>query len=470
MADLRLFNTRTRRLENFVPLQPGIVGLYTCGPTVYSSPQLGNFRAYLFADTLKRVLRSNGLAVTHVMNVTDVGHLTSDADEGEDKMEKGAAREGLTVWDVAKKYTAEFLDGLHSLNIEPPDTLAKATEHVPDMIALIEQLVAKNVTYETPQALYFDVTKFPSYTALSGQTLDEKQTAVRETVIVDSDKRHPADFALWFKRTGKFASHAMHWPSPWGDGFPGWHIECSAMSMKYLGEQFDVHTGGIDHIPVHHTNEIAQSEAATGKTPFVNIWLHNEFLVNAAGKMAKSTGGATLAALQERGLDPPAFRYFVLQAHYRSPLTFSWDALEAAAKGLRNLRLRIGLLKGEPKVGCAEFEKEFMEAVNDDLNTPKAMAVLQSLLRSDYPDAAKKQTLKRFEAVLGLGLDAVPPVAVPSEIRAAVEPLIAKREEQRKKRQFAAADRLRSEIAARLTPAGFTLEDSEDGPLIAPLR
>ncbi|MBI3115648.1 MAG: cysteine--tRNA ligase [Candidatus Kerfeldbacteria bacterium] len=465
---LQLYNTRTRASEVFQPLHDAQVGLYTCGPTVYSSPHLGNYRSYVFADTLKRVLRFNGLAVTHVVNITDVGHLNA---RGEDKFERSAAGEGHTVWDIAEKYTAEFKNALEALNIIPPDRWMKATDHVPDQIALIERLVAKGVTYETEQALYFDVATFPTYTALAGQALDEKTVAAREDVVADSAKRNAADFALWFKRVGKFKDHAMHWPSPWGEGFPGWHIECSAMSMKALGEQFDLHTGGIDHIPVHHTNEIAQSEAATGKAPFVNVWMHGEFLVLPSGRMGKSEGNAlTIATLAEHGLDPLAYRFFLLQAHYRQPLTFSWDALEAAAKGYRNLCLRMGLLRGKPKIGCAEFEREFRDAVNDDLNTAKALAVLQRLLKSTYPDEAKLESARTFDAVLGLKLDRVAPVEVPDALLKTVRAHIEAREALRAKRQFAKADGLRNQINADLAPAGFVLEDTENGPVIAPKR
>lgn len=457
MDMLKLWNTRTRALETFVPLQPPHVGLYTCGPTVYGPPHLGNLRSYIFADTLRRVLAFNDFDVKQVMNITDVGHLTHDSDSGEEKMDSAAKQEGLDPMAIAAKYTALFRENLRALNIEEPDVWAPATQHIAEQIALVERLMAKGVAYETPQAVYFDVTKFPDYGALTGQKLTDKKTAARDEVAIDTDKRNPADFALWFKRTGRFANHILHWPSPWGEGFPGWHLECSAMSMKYLGGQFDIHTGGVDHIMPHHSNEIAQSEAATGKAPFVNVWMHGEFL-QLEKRMGKSEGNSILLKdVIMRGISPLAFRYFVLQAHYRSVLNFSWEAIEAAAQGYQNLLDRISALGTEARVGCAEFEQRFRDAINDDLNTPQAIAIMGELLKSDYPSHAKRQSLMVFDEILGLNLLANrAEEPVPTD----VQKLLEQREAARANKDFEAADHLRKEIAA----AGFTIDDTPEGP------
>jgi cysteinyl-tRNA synthetase len=454
---IKLWNTRTRALETFTPLKPPAVGLYTCGPTVYGPPHLGNLRSYIFADTLRRSLAFNGFEVKHVMNITDVGHLTHDSDSGEEKMDTAAKKEGLDPMTIAAKYTTLFKENLVALNISEPDIWAPATDHIPEQIALVEQLMANGVAYDTPEAVYFDVTKFPEYGALTGQKLSEKKTAARGEVETDPHKHNPADFALWFKRTGRFANHILHWPSPWGEGFPGWHIECSAMSMKYLGEQFDIHTGGVDHIMPHHSNEIAQSEAATGKSPFVNVWMHGEFL-QLEKRMGKSEGNSILLQdVVERGIPPLAFRYFVLQAHYRSKLRFSWEALEAAAQGYQNLLDRVSALGSEARVGCAEFEQRFRDAINDDLNTPQAMAVMSELLKSTYPAHAKRQSLKMFDEVFGLNLLADrEQEPIPTD----VQKLLEQREAARVNKDFDAADHLRKEIE----DAGFTIDDTPAGP------
>ena len=439
-------------------MQPPHVGLYTCGPTVYGPPHIGNLRTYIFSDTLRRVLRFNRFEVRQVMNITDVGHLTHDSDSGEEKMDSAAKQEGLDPMSIASKYTALFRENLRTLNIEEPDVWAPATAHIPEQIALVERLMVKGVAYETPQAVYFDVTKFPDYGALTGQKLTDKKTAARDEVAVDTDKRNPADFALWFKRTGRFANHILHWPSPWGEGFPGWHLECSAMSMKYLGEQFDIHTGGVDHIMPHHSNEIAQSEAATGKSPFVNVWMHGEHLTIAQKRMGKSEGNLmTLSSLIERGIPALAFRYYVLQAHYRTQIDFSEEAVAAAAQGYQNLVDRASALGTEARVGCAEFEQRFRGAINDDLNTPQAIAIMGELLKSDYPAHAKRQSLMVFDEILGLSLLAD---RADEPIPTDVQKLLEQREAARANKDFEAADHLRKEITA----AGYTIDDTPNGP------
>lgn len=461
---LKLFNTMSRSMADFAPQKPPTVNLYTCGPTVYHFAHLGNMRYYIFTDILKRTLRANKFKVEHIMNITDVGHLTSDADEGEDKLEKGAAREGKTVWEVAKYYTETFFTDAAKLNIGRPTRVAPATEYIDKQIDMIKLLVKKGFTYQTDQAIYFDTTKLDDYGKLTGQKLEEKQTS-RTDVVQDPQKQRQHDFALWFFRTGHFAQHTMHWDSPWGDGFPGWHIECSAINWQFFPSGTDIHTGGIDHIAVHHTNEIAQYEAALGR-PMANYWLHSNFLVlsgkREAGsvKMAKSGENFfTVQSIIEKGIDPLAFRYFVLGAHYRSELQFSWEALEAAQRALTALRATVRNWD-KPGIGCAGFEQDFAAALNDDLNTPKAMAIMWQLVKSDYPTRAKAKSLLQFDQVLGLGL--APYVATALQVPQEVADLVNLREQARKNHDFTKADNLRQKIAT----LGFSVEDTSLGPKV----
>jgi len=426
---LHLYNTLTRKKDPFDLPKNKTVGLYTCGPTVYNYAHIGNLRAYIFADILKRTLIYNGYQVNHVMNITDVGHLTSDADTGEDKLEKGAKREGKTVWQVAKDYEKAFKNDIKKLNISEPDIWQRATENVEDkktpgksQIALIKRIEKNGFTYETDQALYFDVKEFEKkypgeYTKLSKQKLEDKKVAVRCEIRVDPKKKHPADFALWLKRVGKYKDHVMHWSSPWGDGFPGWHVECSAISMKYLGEHFDIHTGGIDHIPVHHTNERAQNIAAIGH-PVVERWMHNEFLVMKDGeKMAKS--GENFLTLKKLDDDyifhPSAFRFAVLQVHYRKPMEFNNKSIDGAKNGWAHLYNQVSDLafgikdKNSGKI-IKKFKTKFLEVINDDLNTPQALAVVQEVLKSGLSDEDKLKTVLDFDEVLGLELNTIAPI------------------------------------------------------------
>ena len=397
---IKLYNTLTRKKENFQPLEKNKVGLYTCGPTVYDCAHIGNLRTYIFEDILKRTLIANNYRVKHVMNITNVGHLTSDADEGEDKMEKGARREGKTAWEIAECYTQAFMNDLNDLNILEPTIWCKATDHIKEQIDWIKKLEKKGYTYQIADGVYFNTAKFPAYGSLTRQKLADLKEGAR--VEKNLEKKNPTDFALW-KLSPLGNQRDMEWPSPWGIGFPGWHIECSVMSIKYLGEHFDIHCGGIDHIPIHHTNEIAQAEAVTGKQ-FVNYWLHGDFLILENDKMAKSGENfITLKTLQDKGIDPLAYRLFCLGAHYRSKLNFKWEALQASQNALDNLNA-IAASLGEPKIGCAEFEQKFMDAMNDDLNAPRALAVVWDLLKSDYPASAKKTSLLKFDEILGLNL------------------------------------------------------------------
>ncbi len=457
MVKFKIFNTLSRQIEDFVPLHPPKVGMYTCGQTVYDYTHIGHLRKYIGDDILRRVLVTNGFNVKHVQNVTDVGHLTSDADEGDDKLEKGAKDRGETVWEVARFFEDYHYKSLEKVNVLRPNVVCRATEHIGEQIKLIEKLVKKGFTYQTDEAIYFDVTKFPGYGKLSGQKLSEKKIGVREKVVTDPQKRNPADFALWFFTVGKFVDHIMRWPSPWGQGFPGWHIECSAMSMEYLGDSFDIHTGGVDHISVHHENEIAQSEAATGKS-FVKHWVHHEFLLVDGEKMSKSKKNFyTIDDIKAKNFDPLALRYLFLTAHYRDKLNFTWKSLEAAQNALNNLR-EIIRDWDEPKIGCAQYEQDFTEAVNNDLNIPQALAVMWDMVKSDYPTNAKAKTILEMDKILGLDLEKYlgKRVEAPEEVMH----LVRKREQARNTGDFKEADKLRKQVKK----LGYTIEDTPEGP------
>jgi cysteinyl-tRNA synthetase len=459
---LRLFNTLSREIEDFQPLQTGQAGVYACGPTVYNYAHLGNLRTYIFEDLLMRTLRELGYQVRHVMNVTDVGHLTSDADQGEDKMLKAAREQGQTVWQIAEFYTRAFFEDCASLNVQRPTVICRATEHIEDMIALIRRLESRGFTYQAGGNVYFDISRFPGYGRLAGQNLEDLKAGAR--VEVDEGKRHPLDFVLWFTRS-KFEHQAMLWDSPWGRGYPGWHIECSAMSMKYLGEQFDIHCGGVDHVPVHHTNEIAQAEAATGRK-WVNFWLHAEFLVLAREKMAKSAGGfLTLASIKQKGFDPLDYRYLCLGAHYRSQLQFSWEALEAAASGRRGLVERLARLREEAAAGPAASAgpeqaqvQAFLDELGADLNSPRGLAVLWGLLRDNsLPAASRLRGALAMDRVLGLNLEAAREDR--GELGPEEQALLEERTRARQARDWARADTLRQELARR----GVQVEDTPGG-------
>ena len=451
-TSLRLYDNFTRSLRAFEPLKEGEVGLYTCGPTVYDYQHVGNFRTFLFEDVLKRVLEWNGYRVRHVMNITDVGHLTSDADTGEDKMEKGARRTGKTAWEIAKLYTDAFLADMQLLNLELPTILCRATDHIVEQIAFVADIEKNGYTYRTSDGVYFDTSKQPEYGYLA--RLDRAGMDAGHRVEL-GEKRSATDFALWkFSAPGE--QRQMEWPSPWGVGFPGWHIECSAMAQKYLGDYFDIHCGGEDHIPIHHTNEIAQTEARVG-TRLANFWMHGYFLLSNDAKMAKSDGKfLRLQTLLDRGYDPLAYRYLCLTAHYRSQLNFTWEALDAAATGLDRLRSGVFALAegGEPDRGYVE---RFTTHINDDLNLPRALAVAWEVLRGDLPAANRKATLLAFDRVFGLGLASWQPKA--EIIPEAVNTIAAARAAARDSKQWAEADRLRAELHA----AGWEMEDRADG-------
>jgi cysteinyl-tRNA synthetase len=454
---LKLFNTLSRKIEDFHPLYPPKVGYYGCGPTVYDQAHIGNLRAYLFDDVLHRALLHNGYKVTFVMNITDVGHLTSDADEGEDKLEKGAKREKLSVWDVAEKFTQLFKQDLAVLNIAEPDVWLKATDNIPEQIALIQKLDVKGLTYKISDGIYYDTSKFPNYGKLARLNLEGQKEGAR--VETNTEKRNPSDFALWkFSPAGE--KRQMEWESPWGVGFPGWHIECSAMSMKALGETFDIHTGGVDHIPVHHTNEIAQSEGATGMQ-FVKYWVHNEFLLVDGGKMSKSLGNAyTLNDLRQKGFSPLAFRYYCLGAHYRSKLNFTWEGMQAAQTALDQLTARTITLGEADGEGTVEYEQKFFGAMDNDLATPQALAVMWDMLKSSVPDVMKKTSLLRMDEILGLGLAKAKREVI--DIPIDVQVLVDERAEARQTKDWKKSDELRKQIE----DAGFSVKDTADGQAV----
>jgi len=457
--DLLLYNTLTRQKERFTPQQPDYVGLYTCGPTVYNFAHIGNLRTYIFEDVLKRVLRYNGFAVRHVMNITDVGHLTGDRDMGEDKLEKGASREGKTAWEIAAYYAQAFMGDMDRLNLLRPDVWCKATDTIAEQIGMIRILEEKGYTYRIRDGVYFDTSRVPDYTKLSHQNLEALQEGAR--VEINPEKRNATDFALW-KFSPADARRQMEWDSPWGVGFPGWHIECSVMSMMFLEGHLDIHCGGTDHIDVHHTNEIAQSEAATGK-PFFRFWMHGAFLNIMGGKkMAKSAGNfLTLEnTLISRGIDPLAYRFAAFQTHYRNPMEYSEESIQAAQNGLRHLRNQtrtlLDLTGGRTGTVSDPFRRRFMEALNDDLNLPRAMAVVQEMLKSDIPEADRLATIRDYELVLGLNLDAA---AAENALPAEVLEKAARRTQARKDRNWSLSDLLRDEIQAM----GYVVQDGKDG-------
>lgn len=449
---LRLFDTYSRSIREFKPLSPPNVGLYTCGPTVYDYAHIGNLRTYLFEDLLRRVLEFYDYQVQHVMNITDVGHLVSDADSGEDKMEKGSRRTGRNAWEIAEIYTNAFKDDLKQLNILEPSTWCKATDHIPEQIDFIQKIEAKGYTYQTTDGIYFDTSKLKDYGYLARLDIDGLQAGTR---VEFAEKRNVTDFALW-KFSDPDKKRQMEWDSPWGRGFPGWHIECSAMSNKYLGAFFDIHCGGEDHIPVHHTNEIAQNQACL-ETNLANFWMHGYFLNMKEGKMSKSDGEfLRLKSLLDRGYDVMAYRFFCLSAHYRSKLNFSWDNLDSSARALD--RLRKNYYQWEPaSTPDEEYMKRFTEHIGNDLDMPQVLALIWELVKSDIPLSIKKATLNQFDCVLGLDLAAwePPQEVIPEEILA----LAKQRQEARQNKNWQEADALRKKIQE----AGYVVEDGPEG-------
>ncbi len=467
---LKLYNTLTRKIENFKAINPPQVNMYTCGPTVYDYQHIGHMRRYVGDDILIRTLEFNGFKVKQVMNITDVGHLVSDSDTGEDKMEKGARKFGMSTWDIAKKFEKQFFSSMDALNIERPDILMHATDYIQEQIVFIQILEQKGFTYKIEDGIYFDTSKVKDYNKLSHQNLEELRVGARVEMV--KGKKNPTDFALWkfsypegrdfdLAKDTTLSRRQMEWASPWGVGFPGWHIECSTMAIKGLdSETLDIHTGGIDHISIHHTNEIAQSEEATGKE-FVKYWVHHNFLHVDGNKMSKSTGNIfTVEDVIKKGFDPMALRYLYLQTHYRQEMNFTWDSLEGAQIAYKRLIEEVAKLKN-PKVGCAEFEEKFLEAINDDLNMSKALSVVWELIKSDYPDSAKAESLLKMDQVLGLGFENAKEkkktikIVVPAEVQGLIE----ERNHLRKQGSYTQADHVRNKIKK----LGYNIKDTAKG-------
>ena len=462
---MKVYNTLSRRKEDFKPISDENVTIYSCGPTVYSYAHIGNMRTYVFMDVLRRALLLNGYKLKHVMNITDVGHLTSDGDEGEDKMEKAAKSQQKTPWEIAAYFTGIFFKDLERLNIGRPEITPKATEHIDAMINFVKELCDKGYGYETSDGIYFDISKFSHYGRLSRANLEEQLAGGSERVELNDEKRHPADFALWKKAPKE---HIMQWPSPWGMGYPGWHIECSAMSREYLGDCFDIHTGGVDHIPIHHENEIAQSEALTGKKS-VDYWMHSEFLLVNNGKMSKSLGNTyTISDLIDKGYSPLAYRYFCLNSNYRNKLNFTWDALDGAQTSLNRLYEALAKHKAAqdplPEGLAEQWKKEFAEAVSDDLNVPLGLGVLWTALR--YP--VKSKEIYEFalytDQVLGLSMEEnANKTGGETESQAEINPEIAalvdQRTQAKKNKDYKTADEIRDQLKAM----GISLIDTKEG-------
>lgn len=457
---LRIYNTLTRAKEDFVPIHEGKAYMYSCGPTVYNYAHIGNLRTYIFMDIFRRVLRYDGYKIKGVMNITDVGHLLSDGDTGEDKMSKASREQHKTPWEIAEYYTGVFFDDLNKLNIGKPEIIAKATDHIREMIDYVQQLVDKGYGYEIDDGIYFDIGKFPGYGKLSRLNLDDQQAGAR--VEVNDQKRHPADFALWKKAEPE---HIMQWPSPWGMGYPGWHIECSAMSRKYLGMPFDIHTGGVDHIPVHHENEIAQNEALTGKKS-VDYWVHGEFMLVDNGKMSKSLGNTyRISDLEEKGYKALDFRYFCLNTHYRKKLNFTFEGMDAAkAAYARLFNVLYSHKTASAKTDKAVIEgylKRFEEAIDDDLNIPLALGILWTMVKEEKSRDIYDTALI-FDKVLGLSLDKAAPAAdedVKEDIPGEVIALCEERKAAKAAKDYARADALRASIA----DMGYRVTDTKDG-------
>lgn len=471
---LHLYNTLTKKKEVFTPLRDGEVRMYNCGPTVYDRTHIGNMRPYILADLIRRTLEYNSYTVKQVINITDVGHLTSDADEGEDKQEKAAKLSGESAQDIAKKYTDLFLSDIAKLNIRTKDTqFPRATEYIGEQIAMIETLMQIGYAYEIQDGVYFDTSMFKDYGQLGGVNKQELEEGAR--VEVNKEKRNPADFALW-KLSDPEQKRQQEWKSPWGTGFPGWHIECSAMSRTLLGRQLDIHTGGIDHIPVHHNNEIAQSEAVN-KKKFVSYWLHNAFINVEGRRMGKSIGNLiNLDQIVDRGFSPLSYRYWLLTAHYRTPANFTWEALEGSHTALKKLhRIFVDELSVPNGEINSEYQEKFHSFINDDLDTPKAIALLWELVKDDSVSPGDtRATLLDFDSVLGLGLSESDESLTLllrgdaqkleiSEIPATVNKLVKEREEARTEKNFDMADDLRTKIEKK----GYKVEDSDDGPILS---
>jgi len=452
--ELKLYNTLSRKKEPFKAIDGNRVRMYSCGPTVYYYTHIGNLRAYLFMDNLRRVLKYNGYELLHAMNITDVGHLESDADEGEDKMAKAAKRENKDPYEIAKFYTEKFMIDLDKLNINKPEVICKATDHIKEMEEYVLKIMENGYAYETKDTIYFDTSKLDKYGVLSNINIDEQKAGAR--VEFDTEKRNVTDFALWIKAP---ENHIMKWDSFWGKCYPGWHIECSAMGRKYLGEHFDIHTGGIDHIPIHHENEIAQSKGCTGQIP-ANWWMHCEFLLIDGGKMSKSLNNVyTISDLEAKGFTAMDYRMFNFTSHYRNKLNFTWDSLEAAKIALTRLRESYKRqADGTENVADSvieEYEVKFEEAINDDLNMPQAMSVVWEVAKNSVKSTKFAELLRKFDEVLGFKLDSKEELELPDEVKKIVE----ERKIARENKEWAKSDELRD----ALNEMGYIVKDSKTG-------
>ena len=463
---MKIYNSLTKKIETFVPNEGNKVAMYTCGPTVYHFAHIGNLRSYLMEDVLEKLLRYSGYDVKRVMNITDVGHLSSDADTGEDKMLKGAKREHKTVLEIAKFYTDAFFSDCAKLNIKTPDVVEPATNCIPEFINMITVLLEKGYAYKAGENVYFDTSKLKNYYVFGNQNEEELMVGVRDDVTEDTNKRNKNDFVLWFTKS-KFEDQALKWDSPWGVGYPGWHIECSCISMKHLGEYMDIHCGGVDNMFPHHTNEIAQSESYIGHK-WCNYWFHVHHLNDETGKMSKSKGEfLTVSLLEEKGYDPIAYRLFALQSHYRKPLTFSYDALDQVASAYKKLKNRIGNIPAEGEVDEAavkEYHDKFAETVGSDLNTAMGLTLLYDVLKADLNGNTKKAVIKDFDYVLGLNLLENPVQETTSEeedpeLISYVEAKIAERKAAKKEKNFELADAIRAELLEK----GIAIEDTREG-------
>jgi cysteinyl-tRNA synthetase len=455
-VDIYFYNTLTKSKDKFEPINKEEVRMYSCGPTVYKDASIGNMRTYIMNDLIRRVLKYNGYKIKHTMNITDVGHLVSDADEGEDKMLKSAREMQKTPYEIAKYYTKLFMDDLEKLNVETPEVVCKATDHIEDMIKYVQKLLENGYAYETSTAIYFDVSKLDEYGILSGIKLEDQKAGAR--VDVDTEKRNPYDFALWIKAK---PNHIMKWESPWGLSYPGWHIECSAMGQKYLGEQFDIHTGGIDLIPTHHENEIAQSKGACGKIP-AKYWIHGEYLLINGGKMSKSLNNVYLLKdITQKGYDPLTYRLFTYSSSYRTKLNFTWEGIEASQKALEKLRAGYQKhLEGNEDIldeEISKYEENFHKAINDDLNMPLAMSVVWDVVKNPKKSKKLAKLLDKFDTVLALSLDkkSENQEKIPEEVLKLAEERLKARQEK----NWAESDRLRNEILA----LGYSIKDSKEG-------
>lgn len=458
---MKLYNTLSKKVEDFSTYEKGIVKMYTCGPTVYHYAHIGNLRTYIFEDILQKSLEYLGYDVKRVMNITDVGHMTSDGDTGEDKMQKGALREHKTVYEIADFYTEAFMNDIDKLNIKRPAVIEKASDHIDTYIEMIKVLLEKGYAYQAGGNVYFDVSKFPNYYELSGKKEEDLLVGVREDVEEDKAKKNPADFGLWFTLS-KFENQVMQWDSPWGRGYPGWHIECSGISYRYLGEYLDIHCGGVDNIFPHHTNEIAQSESFLGHK-WCNYWCHGEHLNDNSGKMSKSKGEfLTLSLLESKGYDPLVYRLFCLNSHYRSQLVFSYEAIEATKNAYQKLLSKIALIK-ENRAGQKEldkiekYEQDFKKALENDLNTANAVTTLYDVLKSDCNNETKLYLIESFDKVLSLNL--LKEETIEQELEQYIKEQIEKRKEAKKEKNFELADKIRNELLEK----GIELKDSREG-------